>query len=55
MELRRSAGTQLDPSVVRIFCKEMESGRLVAGAPRSWAAAYGPLRDPAAAAAEPQP
>jgi two-component system cell cycle response regulator len=28
MELRRCAGTQLDPAVVAIFCEEMESGRL---------------------------
>jgi diguanylate cyclase (GGDEF)-like protein len=56
MELRRCAGTQLDPTVVAIFCEEMETGRL-AVAPRS--EAPGPpveiieplptaLRDPAA-------
>jgi hypothetical protein len=28
MELRRCAGTQLDPRVVAIFCEEMETGRL---------------------------
>jgi HD-GYP domain-containing protein (c-di-GMP phosphodiesterase class II) len=62
MELRRCAGTQLDPRVVAIFCEEMESGRLVAPARASASAAasalgreeleFGPLpsalRDPAA-------
>jgi two-component system, cell cycle response regulator len=46
MELRRCAGTQLDPGVVAIFCDEMESGRL------SLDFDFGPLpsalRDPAA-------
>ena len=28
MELRRCAGTQLDPQVVAIFCEEIETGRL---------------------------
>ncbi len=52
-ELRRSAGTQLDPYVVKVFCTEMENGRLsipvVDLEPLPTA-----LRDPAAAAeAEP--
>src|SRR4051794_21270998 len=46
MELRRCAGTQLDPNVVAIFCEEMETGRLTADFD------FGPLpsalRDPAA-------
>jgi two-component system cell cycle response regulator len=46
MELRRCAGTQLDPNVVAIFCEEMETGRLASDLD------FGPLpsalRDPAA-------
>ena len=52
-ELRRSAGSQLDPYVVKVFCTEMENGRLsipvVDLEPLPTA-----LRDPAAAA-EPEP
>ena len=51
MELRRCAGTQLDPTVVAIFCEEMEAGRLSATAPAR-ELDFGPLpsalRDPAA-------
>jgi HD-GYP domain-containing protein (c-di-GMP phosphodiesterase class II) len=51
MELRRCAGTQLDPKVVAIFCEEMESGRLTVPAPPR-ELDFGPLpsalRDPAA-------
>jgi two-component system cell cycle response regulator len=48
MELRRCAGSQLDPEVVRIFCEEMETGRLLAAAEDDFGPLPSALRDPAA-------